>query len=181
MEEQLPVKQKVEGSSPSLNGKAPLKLTFSHSYTLGGITMKNGDYILVKAPDDFPGYKYRGKYVYEHILNYWRQYGIIPDKTEIIHHIDENKHNNSLDNLELKKRSEHTKEHTVARGKMMVELICPGCLNHFVIEKRQSYITKKTSVSCCCRQCIGKYTYLSKKQKEERKRNMFVKEFRQFN
>ena len=33
--------------------------------------MKNGKYILVKAPANYLGKKYRNKYVYEHILNYW--------------------------------------------------------------------------------------------------------------
>ena len=28
--------------------------------------MKSGNYILIKAPDNYPGKKYRGKYCYEH-------------------------------------------------------------------------------------------------------------------
>ena len=41
--------------------------------------MKNGDYILVKAPTNYPGKKYRNKYCYEHHLVYWQHYGIIPN------------------------------------------------------------------------------------------------------
>ena len=33
--------------------------------------MINGDYILVVAPDDYPGVRYREKYCYEHYLVYW--------------------------------------------------------------------------------------------------------------
>lgn len=35
-------------------------------------SVKNGPYELVIAPEEYPGKKYRGRYAYEHRVNYWR-------------------------------------------------------------------------------------------------------------
>lgn len=58
--------------------------------------MKNGDYLLAVAPENYPGKRYRGRYCSEHTLVYWQHYGIVPNKDEVIHHIDGNKHNNDI-------------------------------------------------------------------------------------
>lgn len=140
--------------------------------------MKNGEYILVKAPDNFPGKKYRGKYCYEHILVFWQTYGILPKSNEIVHHKDENKHNNDPSNLELKTRSKHSIEHNTNRKKTYIELICPGCGNNFVREKRQTYLIKHTQFTCCSKKCIGIFTHLNKYEQQRRLNDMFVKEFK---
>jgi len=53
---------------------------------------------------------------------------------EVVHHIDENKHNNALENLELILRGTHTKQH--AKPARTVTLTCanPKCKKTF--EKR---------------------------------------------
>ena len=139
--------------------------------------MKNGDYLLAVAPDDYPGKKYRGRYCSEHTLVYWQHYGIIPKDGEVIHHVDGNKHNNRIENLILLNMKKHSSEHAKKRGKAYVELICPGCQKQFIIRKYKSYLTKRTEVTCCSKECVGKYTALSKDQKQERKQNMFIREF----
>lgn len=73
--------------------------------------MKNGPYELVIAPADYPGMKYRGRYIYEHILVWWQNTGEILSDDEVVHHKDENKRNNVFDNLEKKTRSKHAAEH----------------------------------------------------------------------
>ena len=50
-------------------------------------------------------------YVYEHTLVYEKNTGHLPQKGEVIHHIDLDKHNNSFDNLYLCNYVEHTKLH----------------------------------------------------------------------
>lgn len=143
--------------------------------------MKNGDYIMVIAPPEFPGKKYRSKYCYEHHLVYWQTYGIIPDKNEIIHHKDENKHNNDPGNLELKTRKKHSQEHNFQRGKVMVELKCPYCQNNFIKEKRQTYLQKpNVNYTCCSRKCLGSFTHLSKIEQTKRLSQMFIREFKQY-
>ena len=45
--------------------------------------MINGDYILVVAPPDYPGVKYRGRYCYEHRLVWWKEHNFLPKDDEI--------------------------------------------------------------------------------------------------
>jgi hypothetical protein len=90
--------------------------------------MRNGPYILVLAPDDYPGKRYRGRYVYEHILVWWQNTGQIPPKGKVVHHKNENKHDNRFDNLELKTRKAHSLEHHPPK---LVKLQCGWCNEWF--------------------------------------------------
>jgi hypothetical protein len=98
--------------------------------------MKNGPYIMVVAPADYPGARYRGRYVYEHHLVWYRSTGELVPPGHVVHHKDENKHNNAFDNLELKTRSEHSSEHG-ATGRAMTKLSCRWCDIGFERETRQ--------------------------------------------
>lgn len=98
--------------------------------------MKNGPYILKVAPSDYPGLRYRGRYVYEHHLVWWTCTGELVPPGYVIHHRDENKHNNSPENLELKTRSEHSAEHA-ATGRTTIALQCGWCGVNFEREVRQ--------------------------------------------
>lgn len=140
--------------------------------------MINGDYIMVVAPPDFPGKKYRNRYCYEHHLVYWQSYGVVANSNEIIHHKDENKHNNSPENLELKTRSAHATEHGRKRGKIMVELLCPYCQIPFIIEKRCSYLQKGGYSTCCSKWCASRFNHLSEHEKQKRISKMFIREFK---
>lgn len=118
--------------------------------------MRNGDYILVKAPNEYTGKVYRDKYCYEHHLIYWENTGVTLSEDEVIHHIDENKHNNNFSNLELLKRSDHTKKHKSNLGKTFVLVKCPCCNIVFEREKRQSHLSKGTKYTSCSKECSGK-------------------------
>lgn len=118
--------------------------------------MRNGEYELVVAPDDFPGKKYRGRYCYEHTLVYWEHTGIVPRSDECIHHKNEKKRDNRFENLELKKKGDHSKEHTQERGRAFVRLRCPSCHKIFEREKRRTHLVKKSSATFCSRRCIGR-------------------------
>lgn len=143
--------------------------------------MKNGDYELVVAPPNFPGKKYRGKYCYKHHLIYWQTYGVVPNKNEIIHHKDEDKHNNDPTNLELKTRKKHSQKHNIQRGKTMVELKCPYCQTIFIKEKRQTYLQKPgVDYTCCSRKCSGQFSHLPTIEKGKRIVQMFIREFKQY-
>ena len=118
--------------------------------------MKNGDYILVKAPEEYPVKKYRGRYCYEHYLVYWENTGELPKDGEIIHHINHDKHDNRFENLKLENEKEHVSKHTRARGIKMIEFICPSCGKVFSRQKRETSFSKGTRVDYCSRHCALK-------------------------
>jgi hypothetical protein len=73
--------------------------------------MKNGDYNLIIAPIDYPGKRYRGRYAYEHIVEFWKTTGRLPIPGHIIHHDNENKRDNVFCNLKEIQNGVHTSMH----------------------------------------------------------------------
>ncbi len=92
--------------------------------------MKNGPYILIKAPDEYPGKKYRGRYVYEHRLVWWKNTNIIPPNGYQIHHKNEIKTDNRFENLELISTQSHNIVHSKGRSTKL--LICDWCKSPFI-------------------------------------------------
>ncbi len=121
-----------------------------------GQPMRNGEYLLMVAPEDFPGLKYRGRYCYEHTLVYWRNTGIVPGPGECIHHKNEKKHDNRFKNLELKNKGEHVRDHSLERGRIVLELRCPSCHEVFERDRRQTHLGKRSKRTFCSRQCSGR-------------------------
>ena len=119
--------------------------------------MRNGNYELVKAPDGYPGKKYRGKYCYEHHLVWWQNTGELPDPGEVVHHKNENARDNRFENLEIKEWHKHSSDHSSQRGKLMLEMKCPVCGVIFVRAKRNTFLaSSKKKASFCSRKCIGR-------------------------
>ena len=144
--------------------------------------MKNGDYILVLAPENFPGKRYREKYCFEHHLVYWNYYHIIPTKDQIIHHINGDKQNNSISNLTLMSRREHSRMHSLRKGKTFVTLKCPFCHKVFDRAKVCTHLTKsKNKFTFCSRSCAAKYSNLTKKEKLATPTQNVINEYVVFN
>ena len=125
--------------------------------------MKNGDYTLVKAPIDYPGKKYRGKYCYEHHLVWWSENGVIPSSAQVVHHINEDKRDNRVENLELIDRDQHTRRHSVPAE--VKTKVCPTCDK--VFPRPKSYFDFKESTGqksfFCSKPCADKSSaYASK-------------------
>lgn len=122
--------------------------------------MKNGPYILVVAPEDYPGKKYRGRYVYEHQLVWWQNTGEIVPKGFLIHHKDEDKHHNKFKNLELMCKKKHGQLHAKAPKQMKFK--CAWCGKYFErlarVLKRQIKKAYQGKV-CCSRSCQGKWSH----------------------
>lgn len=144
--------------------------------------LKNGGYIIVKAPSEFPGKKYRKKYCLEHHLNYWKGYGIIPKNDEIIHHLDGNKTNNELSNLELLKRSDHSSNHGKHRKIKLVLLKCPFCEDLFIKKRNKTFLTKPGyRYTCCSKECANKFLRIKNTDDKERRINEnLILEFKDF-
>lgn len=91
--------------------------------------MKNGPYVLVIAPLEYPGKKYRGRYIYEHHLVWWKKTGQIVGKGFLIHHKNEDKRDNDPDNLEKLTVAKHTSLHAPEAEKMTI--LCGFCHEPF--------------------------------------------------
>ena len=61
----------------------------------------------------------------QHHLVYLIEQGILPNKNEIIHHLDERKDNNFIENLKLMKRAKHSSDHGHTRKRKTKSFI-PG-------------------------------------------------------
>lgn len=119
--------------------------------------MRNGPYELIVAPVDYPGRRYRGRYCYEHHLVFWRAYGKLPGRGEVIHHRNENKRDNRPENLELKAVGDHNREHNVLPR---VPLTCTSCRNVFE-RLTESQVAWKLDMGqrdfYCNRRCAGRH------------------------
>jgi len=125
--------------------------------------MKNGEYELVIAPNDYPGKKYRGRYCYEHTLVWWQNTRKLPRENEILHHKNKDKRDNKFKNLKLFSREDHDKYHGAESIKYYrIKCICPQCVNIFIV-KGNSYRNRlKNNVMgkiFCSRKCATKYQF----------------------
>ncbi len=105
---------------------------------------KNGKagYIVVKAPDDYPGHTYWGlRYVQEHVLVWWKNTGHVPAKGEHVHHKNENKGDNRFSNLELLTAADHAKRHS--KPPALIRLQCSWCNASFTRSLRNVRVQLK--------------------------------------
>lgn len=112
--------------------------------------MRNGKYVLVFAPQEYAGMRYRDKYCYEHHLVWWKHYNDVIAKDYVIHHINGNTHDNRIENLQKMLRVLHSKHHS--RVKVFIEYTCKNC---GIVFKRR----KGATGIFCSRKCIGLYNY----------------------
>jgi hypothetical protein len=120
--------------------------------------MRNGLYLMVLAPLDYPGKLYRGRYCYEHHLVWWQNTGKTISYGQVIHHRNEDKHDNTIENLELITSREHNKHHgKINHLRSIKNINCLNCGCSFVQKKRPVQIF-------CSRRCIGLYGHAKKKR-----------------
>ena len=99
----------------------------------------------------------KNSYVLHHRAVVENHLGRLLGADEVVHHKNENKKDNRIENLEVLSASEHTRLHKSEVGRTLLELKCPECSNIFVREKRQTHVGKKDGkFTCCSRSCRGK-------------------------
>lgn len=118
--------------------------------------VSKGDYNYAVVPEHPK--RTKNNYVLEHRVVMENYLGRLLDDDEVVHHINGNKKDNRIENLEVLSNEEHAKLHGSKVGHKMVMLKCPWCKKVFSIEKRQSFLDKhgKYPCTCCSNECRGK-------------------------
>lgn len=104
------------------------------------------------------------------------------NQDEQVDHIDGNKTNDSIENLQILSAKENCIKHTVQKNitRKMVELKCPYCSNIFIKPLNNSFLQKGGKFNCCSKKCL--YKFLKIKHSIEELtiigQNQIVKHFR---
>lgn len=125
-------------------------------WKIDGIVSKGDyNYAIVKNHPN----RTKNNYVLEHRVVVENHIGRLLEDDEIVHHIDGNKKNNAIENLELMLKADHSRQHGIENGVTMVELKCVECGCTFHRDRRQSHLSKpKNTYTACGRSCNGKFS-----------------------
>ncbi len=110
-------------------------------------------YIRCKVPDH-PQASKHGGYVYEHRLVMEAELGRYLRPNEHVHHLNEDKSDNRIENLEVVTDSVHCREHK-STGITWAVLRCPSCEAIFIRRRRQTHLVKPNKHTYCSRSCAG--------------------------
>lgn len=78
---------------------------------------------------------------------------------EHVDHIDNNKLNDDINNLQILSLADNNRKEASRHGVSMVRLKCPNCNKIFVKQKRQTHLKKPNAMNCTCcnRSCSAKF------------------------
>lgn len=77
---------------------------------------------------------------------------------EEVDHIDNDKLNDTIENLQILTKRQNKDKHTATlNGRTMMELVCPWCNKTFYKERRLVVHTKRVYPPTCSRSCSGNY------------------------
>lgn len=117
-------------------------------------TISNGDYLLTRIPEGFPGKVVRGCYAYDHHVAWWLKTGTVVPEKHVVHHLNGNKKDNRFENLECLSSREHSRGHQKPAERKKVE--CEVCGKEFY--RRVKLLAEKSrtnSAICCSKTCAG--------------------------
>lgn len=97
----------------------------------------------------------KNNYVLHHRVVMENHLGRLLHSFEIVHHKDDNKHNNDLSNLEVLSRSAHASLHGKSKGRKYVTLKCPSCKCIFTRAFNRTHLQSKAKFTACSRKCRG--------------------------
>lgn len=81
---------------------------------------------------------------------------LLPD--EHVDHIDNNKLNDTVDNLQIMSQADNTRKSALT-GESLVKLICPHCGSNFKRRRGNTNLvySRRYKLTFCSRSCAGKY------------------------
>lgn len=118
--------------------------------------VSKGDYNYAVVPEH--PFATKNGYVLEHRVVMENYLCRLLTPAEIIHHVNEHKKDNRIENLQVTTQSEHARRHGYQQGKMYAEMQCPECCATFVIPRNQTFYVKHYKYTCCSRSCRGKFS-----------------------
>lgn len=118
--------------------------------------ISKGDYDYALVPEH--PFATKLGYVFMHRVVMENHLGRLLNKNEVVHHKNENKKDNRIENLQVMTLEEHSEYHQMKRGIIMADLICPWCKVKFSKPKKQTFLDKKNTYNftCCSASCRGK-------------------------
>lgn len=117
--------------------------------------VKKGDYIYAVVREH-PGSTKFG-YVLEHRIVMENSLNRLLGENEVVHHINGNKKDNRIENLEILDHREHVRIHVMDRGRKCVDLICPNCSIAFTRRYKDTHLAKEKTSTFCSHKCSSKF------------------------
>lgn len=154
--------------------------TLEYPYTQDwakGYLVHNGDrrtVILYNNPKDRSSTSYARYIMSVHLGRYL-------EDSEHVDHIDNDKSNDTIENLQLLSQLENSTKEGKRRGRLMVKLICPCCGNKFTRRRGNTHLepSQVKIVTTCSRSCSGKISFLSEENRKILAEKSVVEIYRQ--
>lgn len=114
---------------------------------------------MIRTPVGYKGKTYiNGRYIYEHRYLIEQKIGRLIRDNEHVHHLNGEKLDNRIENLQLMKQNIHIKLHNKKRSKPKVKIICLYCGKEKLLSNRIFNYRKKNNQNIfCSRKCSGKF------------------------
>lgn len=117
--------------------------------------VKKGDYLYAVVYDHPNSIKHG--YVLLHRIVMENSLGRLLNSDEVVHHKNENKFDNRIENLELMKVGQHERHHAISKGRLWVTIKCPSCGNVVERQYNKTHLQKGAVCTCCSATCRGKF------------------------
>ena len=100
----------------------------------------------------------KNNYVLHHRIVVENALGRLLGSDEVVHHINGNKKDNCITNLQVLNAKEHAVIHGKEKGRMYCQLKCPECGENFDRAKNATHLQRNSKYTCCSPKCRGRFS-----------------------